>query len=150
MLSNSTGVDGSSQHQANFILPDINKLALEAKSGSLAILLVSFGMYFYVKIDWCWISFGCMSFQWLGSLYYFLAVGAQNPLRGINLSKGPMDMASLPCKTNTFFWHVAFSKVIGYIRSQKCDSSDILLQFGFLQLDSHYFIIYIPQAYICC
>lgn len=51
MLSNSTGVDGSSQHQANFILPDINKLALEAKSGSLAILLVSFGMHFYEKID---------------------------------------------------------------------------------------------------
>ena len=43
MLSNSTGVDGSSQLQANFILPDINKLTLEAKSGSLAILLVSFG-----------------------------------------------------------------------------------------------------------
>ncbi|BBH01589.1 VEFS-Box of polycomb protein [Prunus dulcis] len=42
MLSNSTGVDGSSQLQANFILPDINKLALEAKSGSLAILFVSF------------------------------------------------------------------------------------------------------------
>ncbi|RXH84105.1 hypothetical protein DVH24_027004 [Malus domestica] len=42
MLSNSTGVDGSSQLQANFILPDINKLTLEAKSGSLAILLVSF------------------------------------------------------------------------------------------------------------
>ncbi|RXI02859.1 hypothetical protein DVH24_002937 [Malus domestica] len=42
MLSNSTGVDGSSQLQAHFILPDINKLTLEAKSGSLAILLVSF------------------------------------------------------------------------------------------------------------
>ncbi|XP_034211229.1 polycomb group protein EMBRYONIC FLOWER 2 isoform X4 [Prunus dulcis] len=65
MLSNSTGVDGSSQLQANFILPDINKLALEAKSGSLAILFVSF-------------------------------VGAQNPFRGINLSKGPVDMASFP------------------------------------------------------
>ncbi|XP_021832431.1 polycomb group protein EMBRYONIC FLOWER 2 isoform X1 [Prunus avium] len=65
MLSNSTGADGSSQLQANFILPDINKLALEAKSGSLAILFVSF-------------------------------VGAQNPFRGINLSKGPVDMASFP------------------------------------------------------
>ncbi|KAM1278798.1 hypothetical protein ACFX2J_030774 [Malus domestica] len=65
MLSNSTGVDGSSQLQAHFILPDINKLTLEAKSGSLAILLVSF-------------------------------VGAQNPFRGINLSKGPVDMSSFP------------------------------------------------------
>ncbi|XP_068337816.1 polycomb group protein EMBRYONIC FLOWER 2-like isoform X4 [Pyrus communis] len=65
MLSNSTGVDGSSQLQANFILPDINKLTLEAKSGSLAILLVSF-------------------------------VGAQNPFRGINLSKGPVDMSFFP------------------------------------------------------
>ncbi|XP_024198431.1 polycomb group protein EMBRYONIC FLOWER 2 isoform X1 [Rosa chinensis] len=71
MLSNSTGVDGSGQHQANFILPDINKLALEAKSGSLAILLVSF-------------------------------VGAQNPLRGINLSKGPMDMASSPANVGGY------------------------------------------------
>lgn len=52
MLSNSTGVDGTGQHQANFILPDINKLASEAKSGSLAILLVSFGMDCFVKIDW--------------------------------------------------------------------------------------------------
>lgn len=63
MLSNSTGVDGSSQHQANFILPDINKLALEAKSGSLAILLVSFGMHFYVKIDWCWLVLGVCHFN---------------------------------------------------------------------------------------
>ncbi|KAL5537545.1 hypothetical protein UlMin_045740, partial [Ulmus minor] len=42
MLTNSAGVEGRSQVQANFILPDINKLALEVKSGSFAILLVSF------------------------------------------------------------------------------------------------------------
>ncbi|XP_048321022.2 polycomb group protein EMBRYONIC FLOWER 2 isoform X1 [Ziziphus jujuba] len=41
ILNNTTG-EGSSQVQANFILPDINKLALEAKSGTIAILLVSF------------------------------------------------------------------------------------------------------------
>ncbi|KAF3442303.1 hypothetical protein FNV43_RR16219 [Rhamnella rubrinervis] len=41
ILNNSTG-EGSGQVQANFILPDINKLAVEAKSGSVAILLVSF------------------------------------------------------------------------------------------------------------
>lgn len=96
MLSNSTGVDGSSQLQANFILPDINKLALEAKSGSLAILFVSFGMHSWnfdnMEADFMW-----MSLQSLGS-YIILAVGAQNPFRGINLSKGPVDMASFPCK----------------------------------------------------
>jgi hypothetical protein len=36
------GVDGVSQAQANFLLPDMNRLALEAKSGSLAILFISF------------------------------------------------------------------------------------------------------------
>ncbi|XP_031287439.1 polycomb group protein EMBRYONIC FLOWER 2 isoform X2 [Pistacia vera] len=42
ILTNFTGVEGSTQVQANFILPDITKLALKAKSGSLAILLVNF------------------------------------------------------------------------------------------------------------
>ncbi|XP_022771506.1 polycomb group protein EMBRYONIC FLOWER 2 isoform X1 [Durio zibethinus] len=42
ILSSFTGIEGSNQSQANFILPEINKLAMEAKSGSLAILLVSF------------------------------------------------------------------------------------------------------------
>ncbi|XP_062163447.1 polycomb group protein EMBRYONIC FLOWER 2 isoform X3 [Alnus glutinosa] len=41
IFTNPTGVEGSTQIQANIILPEINKLALEAKSGSLAILLVS-------------------------------------------------------------------------------------------------------------
>ncbi|XVF54895.1 hypothetical protein PTKIN_Ptkin05aG0217100 [Pterospermum kingtungense] len=36
------GIGGNNQAQANFILPEINKLAMEAKSGSLSILLVSF------------------------------------------------------------------------------------------------------------
>jgi hypothetical protein len=44
IFTNPTGVEGSTQIQANIILPEINKLALEAKSGSLAILLVSWGM----------------------------------------------------------------------------------------------------------
>ncbi|KAB1204126.1 Polycomb group protein EMBRYONIC FLOWER 2, partial [Morella rubra] len=51
--------------EANIILPEINKLALEAKSDSLAILLVSW-------------------------------VGAQNPLLGIDLSKGSLDTTSFP------------------------------------------------------
>ncbi|XP_021687122.2 polycomb group protein EMBRYONIC FLOWER 2 isoform X3 [Hevea brasiliensis] len=42
VLTNFSGVEGSTQAQVNFILPEINKLALEAKSGSLAILFVSF------------------------------------------------------------------------------------------------------------
>ncbi|XP_044505821.1 polycomb group protein EMBRYONIC FLOWER 2-like isoform X2 [Mangifera indica] len=42
ILTNFAGVEGSTQVQANFILPDINKLALKAKSSSLAILLVNF------------------------------------------------------------------------------------------------------------
>ncbi|XVF11297.1 hypothetical protein REPUB_Repub08aG0014600 [Reevesia pubescens] len=42
ILTSFTGIEGSDQAQANFILPEINKLAMEAKSGSLAILLVSF------------------------------------------------------------------------------------------------------------
>ncbi|XP_050224157.1 polycomb group protein EMBRYONIC FLOWER 2 isoform X2 [Mercurialis annua] len=40
VLTNFFGVEGSTQ--ANFVLPEINKLALEAKSGSLVILFVSF------------------------------------------------------------------------------------------------------------
>ncbi|XP_038709030.1 polycomb group protein EMBRYONIC FLOWER 2 isoform X2 [Tripterygium wilfordii] len=42
LLTSFTGAEGSSQAQANFVLPEINKLALEAKTGSLAVLLVSF------------------------------------------------------------------------------------------------------------
>ncbi|XP_022737366.1 polycomb group protein EMBRYONIC FLOWER 2-like [Durio zibethinus] len=42
ILTSFTGIEGSNQAQANFIFPEINKLAMEAKSGSLAILLVSF------------------------------------------------------------------------------------------------------------
>lgn len=49
VLDSSAGVEGSTQIQAHFILPEINKLAPEAKSGSLAILLVSWGIDF-IKI----------------------------------------------------------------------------------------------------
>ncbi|XWS47714.1 hypothetical protein CRYUN_Cryun13aG0007900 [Craigia yunnanensis] len=42
ILTSFTGIEGSNQVKANFILPEINKLAMEAKSGSLSILLVSF------------------------------------------------------------------------------------------------------------
>lgn len=48
VLTNFAGVEGSTQAQASFVLPEMNKLASEAKSGSLAILLLSFGMYSYV------------------------------------------------------------------------------------------------------
>ncbi|KAJ4868491.1 Polycomb group protein EMBRYONIC FLOWER 2 [Raphanus sativus] len=43
ILTGVLGVDGVSQAQAKFFLPDMNELALEAKSGSLAILFISFG-----------------------------------------------------------------------------------------------------------
>ncbi|OMO94801.1 Polycomb protein, VEFS-Box [Corchorus capsularis] len=43
ILTSFTGIEGSNQAQVNFVLPEINKLAMEAKSGSLAILFVSFG-----------------------------------------------------------------------------------------------------------
>nr|AJD87509.1 embryonic flower 2a [Dimocarpus longan] len=42
ILTNFTGVEGSTQVHATFILPEINKLSWKAKSGSLAILLVNF------------------------------------------------------------------------------------------------------------
>ena len=48
VLTNFAGVEGSSQVQANFVLPEMNKLASEVKSGSLYVLLVSFGMHSYV------------------------------------------------------------------------------------------------------
>ncbi|KAJ4837502.1 hypothetical protein Tsubulata_009942 [Turnera subulata] len=41
-LTNFSGAEGSNQLHAKFILPEMNKLSVEAKSGSLAILLVSF------------------------------------------------------------------------------------------------------------
>ncbi|GFY84416.1 hypothetical protein Acr_03g0011900 [Actinidia rufa] len=40
MLTNSSGANGMNQAQVNFILPEINKLAAEVKSGSLAVLFV--------------------------------------------------------------------------------------------------------------
>ncbi|KAK1556449.1 hypothetical protein Q3G72_005174 [Acer saccharum] len=42
ILTNFTGVEGSTQVHATFILSEINKLAWKAKSSSLAILLVNF------------------------------------------------------------------------------------------------------------
>ncbi|KAL0682456.1 hypothetical protein Bca4012_049303 [Brassica carinata] len=42
ILTSVLGVDGVSQAQANFLLPDLSRLALDAKSGSLAILFISF------------------------------------------------------------------------------------------------------------
>uniref|UniRef100_A0A5B6ZJZ6 Putative embryonic flower 2 n=1 Tax=Davidia involucrata TaxID=16924 RepID=A0A5B6ZJZ6_DAVIN len=42
MLTSYAGAEGMNRAQANFILPEINKLAAEVKSGSLAILFVSF------------------------------------------------------------------------------------------------------------
>ncbi|XP_039063202.1 polycomb group protein EMBRYONIC FLOWER 2-like isoform X2 [Hibiscus syriacus] len=42
ILTSFTGIDGSNQAQVNFILPEKNKLSMEAKSGSLSILLVNF------------------------------------------------------------------------------------------------------------
>ncbi|XP_021634883.1 polycomb group protein EMBRYONIC FLOWER 2 isoform X2 [Manihot esculenta] len=42
VLTKFSGADGSTPAQANFVFPEINKLALDAKSGSLAFLFVSF------------------------------------------------------------------------------------------------------------
>ncbi|CAN0916015.1 Polycomb group protein EMBRYONIC FLOWER 2 [Linum grandiflorum] len=42
ILNNFAGPQGSMQGQANFLLPESNKLASEANSGSLSLLLVSF------------------------------------------------------------------------------------------------------------
>ncbi|XP_028805144.1 polycomb group protein EMBRYONIC FLOWER 2 isoform X2 [Neltuma alba] len=41
MFRNCPGIDGSSQVQANFTLPEVSKLAVEAKSRTLAILFIS-------------------------------------------------------------------------------------------------------------
>lgn len=46
ILTKCTGDDRMNQDQANFILPEINKLSAEVKSGSLSILFVSCGMVF--------------------------------------------------------------------------------------------------------
>jgi ABC-type uncharacterized transport system permease subunit len=51
VLTGFAGVEGSAQVQANFVLPEMNKLASEVKSGSLHVLLVSFGMHSYVLIN---------------------------------------------------------------------------------------------------
>ncbi|XP_034898488.1 polycomb group protein EMBRYONIC FLOWER 2 isoform X7 [Populus alba] len=42
VLTGFAGVEGSTQVQAHFVLPEMNKLASEVKSGSLHVLLVSF------------------------------------------------------------------------------------------------------------
>ncbi|KAJ6943812.1 hypothetical protein NC652_009301 [Populus alba x Populus x berolinensis] len=42
VVTNFAGVEGSTQAQTNFVLPEMNKLASEVKSGSLYVLLVSF------------------------------------------------------------------------------------------------------------
>ncbi|XP_019058067.1 PREDICTED: polycomb group protein EMBRYONIC FLOWER 2 isoform X2 [Tarenaya hassleriana] len=42
ILTGVPGFDGINQAQASFLLPDMNRLALEAKLGSLAILFISF------------------------------------------------------------------------------------------------------------
>ncbi|GKV17506.1 hypothetical protein SLEP1_g28005 [Rubroshorea leprosula] len=42
ILTSFTGIEGSSQAQATFLLPEINKLAMEVKSSSLAIIFISF------------------------------------------------------------------------------------------------------------
>ncbi|GLT39868.1 hypothetical protein SLA2020_140350 [Shorea laevis] len=42
ILNSFTGIEGSSQVQATFLLPEINKLAMEVKSSSLAIIFISF------------------------------------------------------------------------------------------------------------
>lgn len=46
ILTKCTGDDRMNQDEANFILPEINKLSAEVKSGSLSILFVSCGMLF--------------------------------------------------------------------------------------------------------
>ena len=46
ILTKCTEDDAMNQDEANFILPEINKLLAEVKSGSLTILLVSCGMLF--------------------------------------------------------------------------------------------------------
>lgn len=46
ILTKCTGDDAMNQDEANFILPEINKLSAEVKSGSLTILFVSCGMLF--------------------------------------------------------------------------------------------------------
>lgn len=46
ILTKCTGDDAMNRDEANFILPEINKLSAEVKSGSLSILFVSCGMLF--------------------------------------------------------------------------------------------------------
>ena len=51
ILTSFHGDEGVNHAQANFILPEINKLSAEIKSGSLAILFISRGMPVCVFLD---------------------------------------------------------------------------------------------------
>lgn len=100
ILTNFTGVEGSTQVQANFILPDTNKLALKAKSGSLAILLVNFGIFIYIfsfvfLIDELGFMYQNHSEFWS---WLFLAAATPNSLCGIDLTKARLGMTSFPCE----------------------------------------------------
>ncbi|KAJ6703345.1 POLYCOMB GROUP PROTEIN [Salix viminalis] len=81
VLTNFAGVEGSTQVQANFVLPEMNKLASEVKSGSLYVLLVSF------------------------------AAGAQSSMRGIDLTNGHLEnvggcclLGKMPLDSLYDFW----------------------------------------------
>lgn len=51
ILTSCHGDEGISNAQANFVLPEMNKLSEEIKSGSLAILFISSGMPFCVFLN---------------------------------------------------------------------------------------------------
>lgn len=48
IFRNSPEIDLNTQVQAHFTLPEVNKLAMEARSRSLAVLFVSTGMYTFM------------------------------------------------------------------------------------------------------
>lgn len=67
ILTKCTGDDRTNQGLANFILPEIDKLSEEVKSGSLSILFISCGMlllYFYlvsISVEYIFGIFSCFT-----------------------------------------------------------------------------------------
>lgn len=84
----------NSQVIANFILPEINKLAVEAKSGSLAILFVSCGRPSHLTVAGGQIY--TMKFFYISVYMLLLAAGSANTLSGVDSVDGSLYMPSVP------------------------------------------------------
>jgi len=94
IFRNSPGIDLNTQVQANFTLPEVNKLADEARSCSLDILFVSTATGMYMRM-----FFNCDEniyiFCCVPHYDYLLAVKNSNLSSGVNSNSMPSDMSHL-------------------------------------------------------